>query len=200
MENAAKVRDFGLEACQKAFSEAQQLGLLPAYPSVSQENIETGLFIYSGNGEMVQASMQQVIDATSRLLETQFKHAPMDMKSPKDVQAFFKSKLWGLEHEVFAIAYLDTKLCLINFDIPFRGTINQTSVYPREILKESMRHNAAAVILGHNHPSGVVEPSPADLRLTKKIKDLLDCVDVRVLDHIVVGGSDAHSMAEAGQL
>ena len=103
-----------------------------------------------------------------------------------------------LEHEVFCVVFLDAQHWLIALKEMFRGTVTQTSVYPREVVKESLALNAAAVILAHNHPSGAAEPSRADEFLTQTLKTALALVDVRVLDHLVVAGADTVSMAARG--
>ena len=107
-------------------------------------------------------------------------------------------KLGGLPHEVFAVLWLDAQNRLIAFEELFRGTLTQTSVYPREIVKGALARNAAAVILAHNHPSGVPEPSRADENLTRILKEALALVDVRVLDHLVVASTGVTSLAERG--
>jgi DNA repair protein RadC len=105
-----------------------------------------------------------------------------------------------LEHEVFCVLFLDAQFRIIVLEQMFRGTVSQTSVYPREVVKMALGLNAAAVILAHNHPSGCVEPSRADEFLTQTLKAALALVDVRVLDHFVVSGADLCSMAERGLL
>ncbi|MDH3954069.1 MAG: DNA repair protein RadC, partial [Gammaproteobacteria bacterium] len=106
------------------------------------------------------------------------------IRSPADTEAFLLSKLRHLGHERFCCMYLDNRHRVLRFDELFRGTIDGTSVYPREVVKEALSINAAAVILAHNHPSGVAEPSQADERITRRLKSALDLVDVRLLDHL----------------
>ena len=106
----------------------------------------------------------------------------------------------ALEREVFQVALLDSQNRLIHAEELFRGTLTQTSVYPREVVKLALKHNAAAVIFSHNHPSGHAEPSNADIRLTEIIKSALALVDIQVLDHVVVSASGATSFAERGLL
>ena len=120
--------------------------------------------------------------------------------SPSDCFDALQTLLQSLEHEVFGLVYLDQQHCIINHEILFRGTINQASVYPREIVKQVLSHNAAAVILFHNHPSGCNEPSAADEQLTKQIKDVCELIDIRVLDHIIVSNSGHYSFAKSGNL
>lgn len=109
-------------------------------------------------------------------------------------------KLAQLEHEVFAVIFLDNRHRLIEYRELFRGTVDNTTVYPREIAKEALARNAAAVILAHDHPSGVPEPSDADRLITRRVRDALELLDVRVLDHLVVGGDEIVSLASRGLL
>jgi len=122
------------------------------------------------------------------------------IRSPMDTEHFLKARLSNLEHELFCCVYLDNRHRVIAFEELFRGTIDGTSVYPREVVKSALQHNAAAVILAHNHPSGVAEPSQADERITKRLKAALELVDIRVLDHIVVGHDKCTSFASRGLL
>jgi DNA repair protein RadC len=114
------------------------------------------------------------------------------------VKDHLRLELGVLEHEVFCVLFLDAQHRIIALKQMFRGTVSQTSVYPREVVKEALSVNAAAVILAHNHPSGSVEPSRADEFLTQTLKTALALVDVRVLDHLVVAGADVCSFAERG--
>ena len=120
------------------------------------------------------------------------------IRSPGDTENFLKLKLSHLDHEVFCVIYLDNRHRIIKFEEIFRGTIDGTSVYPREIVKAALLNNAAAVILAHNHPSGVAEPSQADERITKRLKAALELIDVRILDHLVIAGNNSTSMAQRG--
>ena len=114
-----------------------------------------------------------------------------------DVKNFLKQALAYEEREHFAIMFLDNKHALIKFEIMFSGTIDSSNVYPREVVKRALELNAAAVVLSHNHPSGITEPSQADKNITQRLKTALDTVDVRILDHIIVG-SDCTLFAERG--
>lgn len=118
--------------------------------------------------------------------------------TPEAVRSYLRLFLAGEEREIFAVLFLDAQSRLIAADKLFFGTLTQTSVYPREVVKQALRRNASAVILAHNHPSGVAEPSRADEALTATLKQALALIDVRVLDHFVVGDSDAVSLAERG--
>jgi DNA repair protein RadC len=122
------------------------------------------------------------------------------IRSPADTQAFLHAKIRHLGHEMFCCLYLDNRHRVLRFDPLFRGTIDGTSVYPREVVKEALAINAAAVILAHNHPSGVAEPSQADERITRRLKSALDLVDIRLLDHLIIGNAETTSMASRGLL
>lgn len=120
------------------------------------------------------------------------------IRSPSDTEAYLQARLRHLGHELFCCLYLDNRHRVLRFDELFRGTIDGTSVYPREVVKEALAVNAAAVILAHNHPSGVAEPSQADERITRRLKSALELVDIRLLDHLVIGDGRATSMASRG--
>ncbi len=122
------------------------------------------------------------------------------LSSPRDAQDFLRTRLARLEHEVFAVLYLDNRHRVLAFEELFRGTLNGTAVYPREVVKRSLALNCAALILVHNHPSGNPEPSTADEVLTQRLREALSLVDVRVLDHLVVGCEGVVSFAESGRL
>lgn len=122
------------------------------------------------------------------------------LNSPRAVQDFLRLTLASLPAEVFYVLFLDAQHRLIAAEEMFRGTLTQTSVYPREVVKQALRRNSAAVILAHNHPSGIAEPSRADELLTQALKSALDLVDVKVLDHLVIAGNVAWSFAERGRL
>ena len=120
--------------------------------------------------------------------------------SPTSVSDFLKLHFAGQPFESFALLYLDAQHALIAFEELFRGTLTQTSVYPREVAKQALHHDAAAVILSHNHPSGSVEPSRVDESLTQTLRTALSLVDVRVLDHVIVAAGRTLSFAECGRL
>src|SRR5450631_2625806 len=120
------------------------------------------------------------------------------LTSPQAVRDFLVLLLAGKEREVFVVIYLDAQHRVIEHEELFQGTLTQTSVYPREVVKSALAHNAAAVIFAHNHPSGVAEPSHADETLTQALKQALALIDVRVLDHFIVAGSGVLSFAERG--
>jgi len=120
------------------------------------------------------------------------------IRNPADTEAFLQARMRHLDHELFCCLFLDNRHRVLRFDELFRGTIDGTSVYPREVVKEALAVNAAAVILAHNHPSGVAEPSQADERITKRLKSALELVDIRLLDHLIIGDGSATSLARRG--
>jgi DNA repair protein RadC len=122
----------------------------------------------------------------------------VEFSKPAVTKQFCCLKIGNLQHEVFGVIFLNSQHQLISFEEMFRGTLTQTSVYPREIVKAALQHNAAAVIFTHNHPSGSLAPSRADELLTRELKTALTLIDVRVLDHIIVSGDRSLSMAEMG--
>ena len=140
-----------------------------------------------------------IIARALHILEGRARYAEnLLLTSPDAARDFCRLKLGSLPHEVFGVLWLDAQNRLIAFEEMFRGTLTQTSVYPREIVKAALARNAAAVILTHNHPSGVAEPSAPDQMLTQVLKTALALVDVRVLDHLVVSASGVSSFAERG--
>ena len=122
------------------------------------------------------------------------------LESPAAVKDHLRELIHEYEHEIFAVLLLDTKHKIIGFHEMFRGSIDSASVYPREVVKLALEHNAAAMILTHNHPSGNPQPSQADILLTTKLKEALALVDVRVLDHIIVGTDGCCSLVENGNM
>lgn len=154
------------------------------------------LLVRDASGHYRAAALDDVLNAALALLAARVPGATMD--SPAVVRDFLRCKLGGLEHEVFAVLHLDSQHRVIEYVEMFRGSLTQTAVYPREVAKEVLARNAAAVVLVHNHPSGVPEPSSADQVLTNRIKDTLALIDVRVLDHLIVAGAQILSFAERG--
>jgi DNA repair protein RadC len=122
------------------------------------------------------------------------------LHSPADTRRFLTAQLRDRPYEVFCCLYLDNRHRLIVFEELFRGTIDGAAVHPREVLRQALSHNAAAIILAHNHPSGVAEPSHADELITVRLRDALALVDIRVLDHLIIAGPEAVSLAERGVL
>lgn len=122
------------------------------------------------------------------------------LTDPSSTRNFLSARLRGYPYEVFACLFLDNRHRVIAFEELFRGTIDGASVHPREVVKHALHHNAAALILAHNHPSGVAEPSRADVQITRRLVAALGLVDIRILDHLVIGDTEAVSLAERGQL
>ena len=142
-----------------------------------------------------------VIRHALKLLEDRLEYGRDVLASPQAVRDFLRLRMGQLEHEVFIALWLDAQNRLIEVEELFRGTLTQTSVYPREVVKSALAHNAGAVIMAHNHPSGVIEPSRADEVLTVSLKQSLALVDVKLLDHFIVGGAKSPlSFAERGLL
>ena len=152
-----------------------------------------------GLGDAKYAQVQAVLELSRRALRETLDRGTA-LSSPQAVRDYLRLKLQGKPHEVFAAVFLDAQNRVLAVEELFRGTLTQTSVFPREIVKRALHHNAAAIIFAHNHPSGVAEPSRADEALTQTLKHTLALVDVKVLDHFVVGGDSAMSFAERGLL
>ena len=145
------------------------------------------------------AELSAVIELARRALAATLRDRPV-FESPAAVKHYLQLQLAQLTREVFAVLFLDHQQRLLAFETLFQGTLSQTSVYPREVVQRALALNASAVILAHNHPSGVAEPSRADEFLTQSLKQALALVDVRVIDHIVVGTGSTVSFAERGLL
>ena len=152
-----------------------------------------------GLGPAKRAEIAAVLEIARRSMAQELRELPV-FDSPDRVRDFLRLQLDGLKHEVFAVLFLDAQHRLIRLEEMFRGTLTQTSVYPREVVKRSLELHAASVILAHNHPSGVAEPSKADEFITQTLTSALQLVDVRVLDHMVVGSGSVVSFAERGLL
>jgi DNA repair protein RadC len=152
-----------------------------------------------GIGQAKYAQLQAVMEMARRALRERLA-AGNALNSPSAVRDYLRMKLQTLPHEVFVVLFLDAQNRVISSEELFRGTLTQTSVYPREVVKRALHHNAGAVIFAHNHPSGVAEPSHADETLTQALKQALALIDVRVLDHFIVAGSGVLSFAERGLL
>jgi DNA repair protein RadC len=135
-----------------------------------------------------------ILDARLRTQDDVF------ITNPEDTRTYLRLKLAEREAEVFCVLFLTNRHRVIAFTEMFQGTIDGATVHPREVVKQALRLNAAAVILAHNHPSGVAEPSRADEAITRRLRDALALVDIRVLDHLIVGGRDTTSLAERGLL
>jgi DNA repair protein RadC len=181
-----------LQLAQQLLTEFGGLtGLLQAEPD--------DLKRIKGLGPAKRAEMSAVLELARRSLAQELMQRPL-FDSTTRVKEYLRLQIGGREHEVFVVLFLDAQNRLIRLEELFRGTLTQTSVYPREVVKRALDLNAAAVVLAHNHPSGAAEPSRADEFLTQTLKSALGLIDVRVLDHLVVTRSEAVSFAERGLL
>ena len=141
-----------------------------------------------------------ILTKAARILEARVRAEAVALNSPSLVREWLALQFSGLEREMFGVIFLDAQNRLIDFEVLFTGTLTQTSVFPREVVKAALARNAAAVMLVHNHPSGCAEPSHADQVLTQALKQALAMVDTKVLDHFIVAGSAVLSFAERGLL
>ena len=144
-------------------------------------------------------TQEQTIRRALKILNARIRTGPV-LSAPDAVRDYLRLLLHNREHEVFVCVFLDAQNRLLASEELFRGTLTQTSVYPREVVKATLRHNAAGLIFAHNHPSGVAEPSRADELLTQSLKQALSLIEVKVLDHFIVAGASAVSFAERGLL
>ena len=154
-------------------------------------------FLDAGN---FTAEEREILAQAARILEARMRTQSVALDSPSAVRQWLALQLCGLEREVFGVIYLDAQNRLIEFELLFTGTLTQTSVYAREVVKAALARNAAAVMFVHNHPSGCAEPSRADQLLTESLKQALAIVDTKVLDHFIVAGPVVVSFAERGLL
>ena len=174
--------------------------LLTRYDGVTHM-LEAGaeLETIKGLGPAKRAQFAAAIELARRSLQEKLKESAA-LTSPGAVRDYLRLKLTSRKEEAFVCIWLDSQHRAIHIEEPFRGTLTQTSVYPREIVKSALRVNAAAVIFAHNHPSGVAQPSQADELLTRNLKEALALVEIKVLDHFIVAGNQAISFAERGLL
>src|SRR5690606_19784573 len=185
----------GKSAVDLARELLQEFGGLRPLLEASQTEFCRG----PGLGNAKYAQLQAVLEMARRHLSASLQTGNA-LTSPDLVRQYLSARLRHHQREVFAVLFLDTQHRLITYAELFHGTIDSASVYPREVVKEALARNAAAIILAHNHPSGVAEPSQADRRITERIQAALELVDIRVLDHMVVGDSEVVSFAERGFL
>jgi len=183
----------GQGVLQMAEALLQQLGGLGGLLTSSGQQLK-GI---KGLGPAKRAELLAVMELARRGLTAGLREEPV-FTTPQRVKDYLQMRLGALPHEVFAVLFLDAQQRLLACEAMFRGTLTQTSVYPREVVKRALELNTASVILSHNHPSGVLEPSRADELLTQTLRSSLQLVDVRVLDHVVVGRTGALSFAERG--
>lgn len=141
---------------------------------------------------------QVIVDQAMQILDRHIKIHPFAASSPDAVRRYLRIKLEQQERELFGVLFLDAQNRVIAFEEMFLGSLTECRVYPREIARAALGHNAAAVILAHNHPSGVSTPSQADIALTKALVDALSSLDIRILDHMVIGAGEISSLAEKG--
>ena len=169
-------------------------GSLNALLSASEEQF----CLHKGLGQAKYVQMKAVVEMSRRHLDEKMKRGDV-LKNISDVENYLKLKLRHYPYEVFSCVFLDNKHRVIEFEELFRGTIDSASVHPREVVRRVIHHNAAAVIFSHNHPSGIAEPSQADHRITERLKQALSFIDVRVLDHFIIG-DEVVSFAQRGLL
>lgn len=183
----------GKSALDLARDMLKEFGGLRALLSASQEELCATL----GMGPAKYAHLQAGLEMARRHLGEALERGK-PLTDPAATRKYLLAKLRDMPHEVFSCLYLDNRHRVIRFEELFRGTIDGASVHPREVVRAALKHNAAALIFAHNHPSGVAEPSDADRRLTRRLTDALALVDIRVLDHFVVGDGEVVSFAERG--
>ena len=153
----------------------------------------------NGLGPAKYAQLQAVLELARRAIAEELAHG-IALNSPQAVKQYLQLMLARKRHECFVVLFLDVNNRLIASEELFQGTLTHASVYPREVVKAALSHNAASVMLAHNHPSGKPEPSKADLLITQKLKEALLLVDIRTLDHFVIAGKDVYSFAEHGEI
>ncbi len=156
------------------------------------------VFQYPGIGPAKYSQLSAALELGKRYLQAELKRCDV-MRNPRVTSDFLRAKLRHYQQEVFAVLFLDAQHRVICFEPIFFGSIDSATVHPREVVRRALKHNAAAVIVSHNHPSGISEPSEADIQLTRQLKKALELIDVNLLDHIVVGDQTT-SLAERGAL
>ena len=185
----------GMSAVELARSVLEHFGGLRQAMEATPEQFAE----INGMGSAKWAQLQACLELGKRYLEATLYRGDA-FTSPETTRRYLSARLRAYQHEVFACLFLDSQNRLIQFEELFSGTIDGASVYPREAVKRVLALNAAAVIFAHNHPSGVAEPSQADCHITRRLQTALELVDVRVLDHLIVGDGDIVSLAERGYL
>lgn len=158
----------------------------------------SNLYIRDQDGNYRTATAEDIIARARSVIGQRFRSGSPALNAPARTREFLKLQLATREHEIFAALFLDNRHRLIEYVELFRGTIDGASVHPREVVKEALARNAAAVIFAHNHPSGVAEASQADELITRRLRDALALIDIRVLDHIIIGDAGTLSFAERG--
>lgn len=185
----------GKSAVDLARDLLNQFGNLSGIFAASRDELTA----ISGMGDSKYAQLQAIFEMSRRALQEKLQQRDT-LTSPQQVRDYLRLKLGSLAREVFVALYLDTQNRLITSEELFAGTLSQTSVYPREVVKHALHHNAAGVIFAHNHPSGIAEPSQADKTLTQTLKQALALIDIKVLDHFIVVNDKAVSFVELGYL
>jgi DNA repair protein RadC len=180
-----------------AAQEPQQEQAPSRAGGVKQVNSETPA-LYAVPDKNEREREDSIIAEALAIMDRRMFKAGEALTSPRDSAAFLKAKLSGYQWEVFGVLFLDNRHRVLAFEEMFRGTLDGASVHPREVVRAALNHNAAAVILSHNHPSGVSEPSAADRNITHQLRDALQLIGVRVLDHLVIGAGEPTSMAARG--
>lgn len=161
-------------------------------------NKSVELYVKQKNGRYQLATTEQILATARKKVDDCL--CSEALRSPTEVKQFFNHKLSGLSYEVGAVIFLNNQLQFIEYLEMFHGTFNEVNVYPREIVKTALKLNASAVFLAHNHPSGIETPSQGDIKLTQFLKQALQLVEVRLLDHVIVAGNKTTSLAESGLL
>ena len=185
----------GKDAVQLARELVAQFGGLRALLEAEKKVFCQG----EGLGEAKYVVLQAVLEMSRRHLAETLQRGDA-FSAPHHVKTYLLTQLRHQQHEVFSILYLDNRHRLIKYEALFHGSIDQSAVYPREVVKKVIAHNAAAVIFAHNHPSGVAEPSESDIAITQRLKKALALLDVRVLDHFIIGDNQVTSLAESGRM
>ncbi len=185
----------GKSAVDLARELLQTFGGLRPLLEASEADFCKGL----GLGRAKFTQLQAVLEMAKRHISATLK-AGDALTSPDLVRQYLITELRHQQQEVFSVLFLDNQHRLLRYEALFYGTLDSASVYPREVVKKALAHNAAAVILAHNHPSGVAEPSQADERITERLKQALELVGVRILDHLIIGDGSVSSFAERGLL
>ena len=171
----------------------------PRFEDSTMNTFNISLIVQFEDGSSRLATAEEIIAAARKHMFRRVRRGTQ-LSSPKVTRDYLSLKLGTLEREVFAVIFLDNRHRVISYQEMFQGTIDGASVHPREVVKEALKQNAAAVILAHPHPSGVAEPSQADELITARLRDALNLIDVRILDHVIVAGGDTTSLAERGLL
>lgn len=185
----------GRSAVDLARDLLNDFGSLRALLNADQQHFCQG----NGLGNAKFAQLQAVLEMGRRHQREQLQRGSA-IESPQQTVNYLQARLRDYPFEVFAALFLDNRHRVIAYEELFRGTVDGASVYPREVVRRALAHNAAAIIFSHNHPSGVAEPSQADRRITERLRDALGLVDIRVLDHIVIGDGEHCSLAQRGML